>query len=223
MVNEEVTSFADSNWGSQDQSISNPQAPPKQLQPFTIHSISGFLVYYMGPIYWSWRRQTSTAQSSAESDIYATNECIKYLQYLRNILQDIHLHSIIIPKPLKIYNDNKACIDWSKTTTDKGLRHITIRENSVRESVQKKKVEIIHIEGIINPSDIFTKEISRNAQHFIQIRDILVTEPDKQTPIQVWIQEQEQATENMKIDEINLYIHDSMPFQHRLDMGVLDE
>jgi len=28
-----------------------------------------------------------------------------------------------------VYNDNKACVDWSKRSTTKGLRHIQMHEN----------------------------------------------------------------------------------------------
>ena len=41
--------------------------------------------------------------------------------------------------------------------TSKAARHIELRENSVREWVQNKTIDIEHVSGKINPADIFTK------------------------------------------------------------------
>ena len=41
--------------------------------------------------------------------------------------------------PLQLYNDNMACVLWTKSTTTKGLRHITIWENATTESIREKK------------------------------------------------------------------------------------
>ena len=43
----------------------------------------------------------------------------------------------------------------------------------VRECHQSKDVEVEHIPGIINPSDIFTKEMKDNT-HFRNIRDSMM-------------------------------------------------
>lgn len=81
-----ITSFTDANWGPQDQSAPKPSSTPVQLETFKTRSISGFLIYHHGPLHWSSKHQTVTARSSAESEIYATDKCVKYLQYIHNIL-----------------------------------------------------------------------------------------------------------------------------------------
>ena len=40
-----------------------------------------------------------------------------------------------------------------------------LRENSVREWVENKTLNVLHINGRINPADIFTKEMQDGA-HF---------------------------------------------------------
>ena len=135
----------------------------------------------MGPLHWSSKLQTITATISAESEIYATDECIKYIQYLHHTINELNLKSIIIPNTINIYNDNRTCVDWSETTTTKGLRHITIRENAVRESIETGLVEHEHIQGLLNVSDIFTKE-DKDINQFIQLHDILVSDPFQPTP-----------------------------------------
>jgi len=48
--------------------------------------MSAFFVDLLGPLHWLSKRQTVTATSSAEAEIYATNECVKFLQELVQIL-----------------------------------------------------------------------------------------------------------------------------------------
>ena len=82
-----------------------------------------------------------------------------------------------MPKdPIKVYNDNMACVCWSKATTTKGLRHITIRENAIRESVDSKFITVMHVAGVKNVADIFTKEM-KDIALFIALRDLIVTDP----------------------------------------------
>ena len=74
-------------------------------------------------------------------------------------------------RPTPVYNDNdndndnQGCVDWSKTTSTKGLRHLNIRDCAVRDSIQAEEVTIHHIQGVINPADIFTKEM-KDGLHF---------------------------------------------------------
>ena len=72
-----------------------------------------------------------------------------------------------------VYNDNMACVNWSKCTTTKGLRHIQMRENRIRESIQSNFVAIKHIDGKTNLADIFTKEM-KDISHFVLLRDLIM-------------------------------------------------
>ena len=80
-----------------------------------------------------------------------------------------------MPRNTKIYNDNSAAVCWSKNSTTKGLRHIQIRENAVRESVLAELIQVLHINGKVNLADIFTKE-DKDAQHFMSIRDQIMAD-----------------------------------------------
>ena len=79
-----------------------------------------------------------------------------------------------MPQPNIVYIDKAACVAWSKNTTTKGLRHIQIRDNAVRESIQNGFANVLHVAGNMNLADLFTKE-DRDDKHFLSIRDILVT------------------------------------------------
>jgi hypothetical protein len=112
--------------------------------------------------------------SSVEAEIYATDEFVKFLIELeQQILSFLDVKHIFMPDTTTIYNDNKASIQWSKKATTKGLRHIQMRENRVRENVHFKFVSITHIDGKKNFADIFTKEM-RDVAHFVELRDLLM-------------------------------------------------
>jgi hypothetical protein len=72
--------------------------------------------------------------------------------------------------------DNVAsCVQWAHAMATKGLRHITIQDSAVCESVQNEFIDIKHVAGKVNLSDMFTKE-EKNAEHFIVIRDFVLTD-----------------------------------------------
>ena len=171
--NNKITALTDANWGPQDQSkLRNKETIP-ELELFKSRSISGFLIWYGGPVHWVSKRQAITARSSAEAEIYATDECVKFLQYLTNIIKDLGIEANILKNPINLYNDNGACVNWSKNLTTKGLRHIQMRENSIREQIKRKLIDIQHIPGIQNLSDMFTKE-DKDTTHFTDIRDSIM-------------------------------------------------
>jgi hypothetical protein len=55
----------------------------------------------------------------------------------------------------------------------KGLRHIQMRENRIRENIISQFVSIQHVHGKINLADIFTKEM-KDTTHFVELRDMFM-------------------------------------------------
>ena len=64
-------------------------------------------------------------------------------------------------------------VQWAASVTSKGIKHLNLQENMVQECHQFRDVDIEHIPGIINPSDIFTKEMKDNTQ-FSNLRDSMM-------------------------------------------------
>jgi hypothetical protein len=168
-------SMSDSNWGPLD--ASNKPIPAgqslKELELFKSRSISGFYVDLNGPLHWTSKRQGKTAVSSAEAEIYAANECTKYLLELEQIMDFLECKKQLMPTANVIYVDNAACVDWSKNTTTKGLRHIQMRENHVRENILDNFLVIKKIDGKLNLADLFTKE-HKDVSHYTLIRDMIM-------------------------------------------------
>ena len=169
-----LTGISDANWGPQDQSVPVPNKKNPDLELFKSRSLSGHLITLHGPIHWSSKRQRITARSSCEAEIYATDECVKDIIHLRHIIKDLNLHNDLLKTKVQLFNDNMACVQWSKNLTTKGLRHLQIRENAIRES--KKWLDVKHVQGKINPADIFSKE-DKDPAHFIQMRNTIVHSP----------------------------------------------
>ena len=179
LPSDRITSLCDANWGPQDQSRPR-ESETRQLDIFKSRSVSGYILFLGGPIHWVSKRQTVTARSSAEAEIYATDECTKCLLHLHQLVDGLLLKQELMHSPNPIYNDNSACVNWSHNMTTKGLRHIQIRENSIRESIQNDFIYVQHVPGKLNLSDMFTKE-EKSPQHFITIRDIVMTDKHQLT------------------------------------------
>jgi hypothetical protein len=152
-----LLAFADANWGPQD--ASKPSlTETREISLDETKSITGHVLFYGGaPVFWSSQKEDRTSGSSCEAEIKATNGCTKSILWFRHILSDLGLSISSSPTPL--YNDNQGAVNWSKTTSTKGMRHVNIQENIVRESIHIfKDIEVGHIPGPCNPADIFTKE-----------------------------------------------------------------
>ena len=170
-----LTATTDANWGPQDMS-NTPQN--HQLDLFKSRSISGHIIFLYGPLHWQSKRQSITARSSAEAEIYATDECVRELTYIRKIFQNLDLQKEFLSNPINIFNDNMACVQWSRNKTTRTIRHIQLRDNAVRENIQRKLIQIHHIPGANNVADIFTKE-DRDKNHFVYLREKLLSPPFK--------------------------------------------
>ncbi len=106
-----------------------------ELPLFASRSMSAFYVDLLGPLHWLSKQQTVTAGSSAEAEIYATNDCVKFLLELVQLIDFFELQDVFMPGTNVILNDNSACVNWSKRCTTKGLKHIQMKENHVGENV----------------------------------------------------------------------------------------
>ncbi len=115
-----VMSMSDANWGPQDATKSRLSM---ELPLFASRSMSAFYIDLLGSIHWLSKRQATTAGSSAEAEIYATDECVKFLLELVQIFDFLQVKTLFMPSTNVIYNDNQACVNWSKSCTTKGLVH----------------------------------------------------------------------------------------------------
>ena len=161
-----LTGYCDANYGSQ---IGNSVPDGTEIELFKYRSMSGFIIMRCGgPIAWKAVRQERCSRSTCEAEIRSIDETTKEVLSLRNRCDDMDLPDSSIPTP--IFNDNLGSVDWSKGTSTKGMRHMNIRDCAIRDSLQASEIDLHHIDGRVNPSDIFTKEM-RDTTHFCTLRD----------------------------------------------------
>ena len=127
------------------------------------------------PIAWDCARHKDTAQSSCQAEVHSINETTKLLLEYRLLSRDIGLP---LTKAIAIKNDNQGTIQWSKGTTTKKMRLVDLRENLVRENIMKRTIQVSHIPGKTNLSDIFTKEF-RDVTQFLFLRDLFMKSCDE--------------------------------------------
>jgi len=125
-VTSPLLSMSDANWGPQDASVTKKS---QELPLFVSRSMSAFYIDLFGPLHLMSKHQSVTAGSSVEAEIYATDECVKFLLEFVQIAEFLQVKDIFMPSTTVIYNDNNACVNWSKKATTKGLWHIQMREN----------------------------------------------------------------------------------------------
>jgi hypothetical protein len=102
-IDSQILSMSDANWGPQDASASSK---PTDLPLFVSRSMSAFYIDFLGPLHWLSKRQKVTAASSAEAEIYATDECVKFLLELVQLFDFLGVKDLFMPNTNIIYNDN---------------------------------------------------------------------------------------------------------------------
>ena len=84
-----LCALADTKWGPQDASDTDPSSPPEQLDLFKSRLVLGYIIWINVPLHWISKSQSITSQSSTDSVIYATDECVKILNHITNILEEM--------------------------------------------------------------------------------------------------------------------------------------
>jgi hypothetical protein len=84
------------------------------------------------------------------------------------------LDLVDVETPTEIYNDNQGCVDWTKGWANRRIRHMNIREMTCHESQLNGEINVNHITGKLNPSDLLTKE-HMTGETFIQLCNLVVS------------------------------------------------
>ena len=129
-------------------------------QSFLINSITYFY-------FWISHRLCELYTLGAQAWSPRHSQCTQHLLRLLHSNQSLksRANNIGIPEAYsrtKINNDNKASVQWAASVTSKVIKNLNLQENMAQEFHQSKYVEVEHISGIINPSNIFRKEMRDN-------------------------------------------------------------
>ena len=106
------------------------------------------------------KTQTLTALSSTEAKFIAAVTAAKTAKYIRSVLIELGFKQ---NEPTPIYEDNKPTIDIvaSQKPTER-TRHIDICFFAIQDWIYRSKdIQLLHIPGVINPSNDLTKSLGR--------------------------------------------------------------
>ena len=113
-----------------------------------------------GPITWSSRLQKITAQSSAESEIYAVCEAVKEAIHIKLLCEETGIRQPNIP--MAVYEDNSACIALGHSLKNsKPAKHFQVRLRFLQEHVRDKTTEFEKVDTKEQLADGFTKALPR--------------------------------------------------------------
>lgn len=138
--------------------------------PISARSVSGFIVMMCnGPIAWYSKKQTTTAQSSAESELIALNACTRTSIWLRHLLTDLFCAPI---SPTIILEDNQSCIQIAlHPQLNDRTAHIKTKFHYVNEVIEDGSIAVQDVRSTENVADFFTKGLPKNL--FIKFRTML--------------------------------------------------
>ena len=111
-----------------------------------------------GAVVYKSKTQSLTACSSTEAEFVATYDVAKAVRYIRSKLQDL---KFILDKPTKIYIDNKSALNIinDNQAPTAQTRHLDIRYFALQDLKLDCDIVMVHIPGIVNPSDDLTKPL----------------------------------------------------------------
>ena len=108
------------------------------------------------PIVWSSKKQSTTALSSTEAELYAVGEGTRQALFIKQWIS----HYLGVNQSIPIYGDNQGSIETSQHSTDfNRTKHIAIKDFFVREHMNNGDVTIEYIPTDENLADLLTKPL----------------------------------------------------------------
>eukprot|EP00253_Pinus_taeda_P005594 PITA_05594 len=134
-------------------------------------STSGnYFSFGSGLITWSSKKQSVVSLSSTEAEYVAVTSAGTQALWLRKILEEIGEKQV---QPTVIYCDNVSAIKLAKNPVHHSTtKHFDMKYHFIRDLVQKKDIELKHINTQHQLADIFTKAVAKG--QFLAIQDKIV-------------------------------------------------
>lgn len=125
-----------------------------------MRSTSGYLFSLgSGPFSWNSKKQSTTAQSTAEAEYIACSSCANQCIWLRKLMGDLG-HAQEGPTIIKC--DNTSAISIAKNPVQHGrTKHIPVKYHSLREFEDLGEVSLEYVNSEENLADAFTKPLGK--------------------------------------------------------------
>ncbi|XP_020701300.1 uncharacterized protein LOC110113182 [Dendrobium catenatum] len=137
-------------------------------------SISGYCSF-LGPtiISWTVKNQATVAKSSTEAEYRALSAATSDVLWLRRLAEELHIPQLA---PTPIYCDNTSAIAIAKNPVFHArTKHIEIDYHFIRQHIESKAIQLIHIASNDQIADILTKPFS--ITRFNELRTKLNIQP----------------------------------------------
>jgi hypothetical protein len=123
-------------------------------------SVSGYIILCGGgPIAWSSKQQGIVALSTCEAEYISCTHCARQIIWLRSLFKELGFPQ---PEATLLYCDNLGTVSCTHDPhSHSRMKHIDIRAHFIRDCVNHGVVDVQHIPGIENPSDLLTKPLDR--------------------------------------------------------------
>jgi uncharacterized protein involved in tolerance to divalent cations len=121
-------------------------------------SVTGYAFFMSGgPISWNSRSQPTVALSSMEAEYMAACSATQEAIWLKMLLGEL---GIKIRKSIVLYEDNKACLAFSKNPGSfNRTKHIDYKYHFVRERVYSEDIRMEYVNTLAQTADVFTKAL----------------------------------------------------------------
>lgn len=140
----DICGFTDADWGG---SLSDGR------------SISGYFTFVGGNLVtWRSKKQKVVALSSAEAEFRGIKNGLTELLWLRKLMTELEL---FVPKPCKLFCDNKAAISISENPVQHDrTKHVEIDRHFIKEKIESKIIELPHVKSEEQLADILTNAVN---------------------------------------------------------------
>ena len=137
--------------------------------PVTRRSFTGYMFFLAdAPISWQTRQQPPVALSTMESEFMVACAAAQESVWLTQILKEFGTN---FNEPINIYEDNKACIDYSKNSTShQRTKHISVRYHFIRDLIMEGALQLIPISTADNIADILTKPLDKKVFQYLRAK-----------------------------------------------------
>ena len=123
-------------------------------------------------------KQSVVALSTSESELLASVEAAKILQWFERVRQDL----LLPPSVPHLYTDCSPALSLMSTARQtRRTRHLDARHLWIRDLIQENRVSVSHFPTASNLADIHTKPLPRS--RFLKLRPLInvIPRPDRST------------------------------------------
>ncbi|KAK8962177.1 hypothetical protein KSP40_PGU009074 [Platanthera guangdongensis] len=109
------------------------------------------------------KKLSVVARSSAEAEYRAMTPVLSELTWLESLFSDL---SLKLSSSATLFCDSQAVIHIARNLVfHERTKHIEVDRHFIREKVQSKKLELVHVSASGQVADIFTKALSQTLYH----------------------------------------------------------